>query len=437
MTYGANDVGGIFGKVQMENKDDAMTINIAECVNGSNVKLDGSNMSAGIFAYIGPYNLIPHVEVNIDRCRNYCYDLGGTITSGIFGNRGNPRSTQAGMKKTTITNCFSLVNKYRSYDRAIAYGGNTNSLDGYNNYYMDKYSFWDTSEGWGAQGMTQLGRSDPPSITDVTGRTSDRGDGENKLVHARRLWAGKDNDANAANDVLKDEDGNVVSSNSHVYFAARLRTNTDTDMGYNVNTSAINKNNIKIRLESEANGHWYDPASKRLLTTKNYGDGDGDQSWNYAGEILLLFDESGDNSYATMADITDEALQNYYSYLLDTSRPSAPQNLKVTKSDDTENAYGRYTLTWISPPPASLPIIRCVFTLSTRTAPRAIPSSIGPASTKSALPLRGGGLDRQLQCGSQGCQLQGRRRFRPSGPRRKLLQDPANPRAGSAPCQER
>ena len=73
MTYGANDVGGIFGKVQMENKDDAMTINIAECVNGSNVKLDGSNMSAGIFAYIGPYNLIPHVEVNIDRCRNYCY----------------------------------------------------------------------------------------------------------------------------------------------------------------------------------------------------------------------------------------------------------------------------------------------------------------------------------------------------------------------------
>lgn len=349
MTYGANDVGGIFGKVQMENKDDAMTINIAECVNGSNVKLDGSNMSAGIFAYIGPYNLIPHVEVNIDRCRNYCYDLGGTITSGIFGNRGNPRSTQAGMKKTTITNCFSLVNKYRSYDRAIAYGGNTNSLDGYNNYYMDKYSFWDTSEGWGAQGMTQLGRSDPPSITDVTGRTSDRGDGENKLVHARRLWAGKDNDANAANDVLKDEDGNVVSSNSHVYFAARLRTNTDTDMGYNVNTSAINKNNIKIRLESEANGHWYDPASKRLLTTKNYGDGDGDQSWNYAGEILLLFDESGDNSYATMADITDEALQNYYSYLLDTSRPSAPQNLKVTKSDDTENAYGRYTLTWDKP----------------------------------------------------------------------------------------
>ena len=56
------------------------------------------------------------------------------------------------------------------------------------------------------------------------------------LVHARRLWAGKDNDANAANDVLKDEDGNVVSSNSHVYFAARLRTNTDTDMGYNVNS---------------------------------------------------------------------------------------------------------------------------------------------------------------------------------------------------------
>lgn len=351
VTNGANDIGGIFGKVQMENEKDAMTINIAECVTGSNVTLDANSMAVGIFAYIGQYKLIPNVEVNIDRCRNYCYNLSANnnITAGIFGNRGDPGSTQEGMKKTTITNCFTLVDKYGSYDRAITYGGNSDSLDGYNNYYMDKYSFWNTSGGWGVQGMTQLNRSNPWYNTDVTGWVSDRGDTENVHVKARRLWAGKDNDANAANDVLKDEDGNVVSSNSHVYFAARLRTNTDTDMGYNVNTSAINKNNIKIRLESEANGHWYDPASKRLLTTKNYGDGDGDQSWNYAGKILLLFDESGDNSYATMADITDEALQNYYSYLLDTSRPSAPQNLKVTKSDDTENAYGRYTLTWDKP----------------------------------------------------------------------------------------
>lgn len=352
VTNGANDVGGIFGKVQMQKKDDAMTINIVECVTGSNVKLSAKSMAVGIFSYIGPYEVIPNVEVNIDRCRNYCYNLDcGNITAGIFGNRGTPYNIEWGMKKTTITNCFTLVGDYSGgVRRAVTFSGVSDAVIGSNNYYMDKYSFWQTSGGWGIEGLTQLNRTDPATNNDFRGALYGNDDKENAWIQARRLWAGKDNAANTTADTYTDEKGNVLSNN-HVYFGARLRgpeTKTTT-LDYTVDRSQIKRDNVKIRLESEANGHWYDPASKRLLTNKYYTDGAGNTSQNYAGEILLLFDESGDNNYASMADITDEALQNYYTYLLDTARPSAPQNLKVTKSDDTKNVYGRYTITWDKP----------------------------------------------------------------------------------------
>lgn len=352
VTNGANDVGGIFGKVQMQKKDDAMTINIVECATGSNVKLRANSMAVGIFSYIGPYEVIPNVEVNIDRCRNYCYNLDcGNITAGIFGNRGNPYHSEWGMKKTTITNCFTLVGDYSGgVRRAVTFSGVSDAVTGSNNYYMDKYSFWQTSSGWGIEGLTQLDRTDPATNNDFGGALNGNDDKENAWIQARRLWAGIDNAANTTADTYTDEKGNVLSNN-HVYFGARLRgpeTKTTT-LDYTVDRWKIKSDNVKIRLESEANGHWYDPASKRLLTNKNYKDGDGNTSQNYAGEILLLFDESGDNTYASMADITDETLQNYYTYLLDTARPSAPQNLKVTKSDDTKNVYGRYTITWDKP----------------------------------------------------------------------------------------
>ena len=255
------------------------------------------------------------------------------------------------MKKTTITNCFTLVGDYSGGTRrAVTFSNVSDAVIGSNNYYMDKYSFWQTSGGWGIEGLTQLNRTDPAANSDFGGALHGNDDKENAWIQARRLWAGKDNAANTTADTYTDEKGNVLS-NSHVYFGARLRgpeTKTDT-LDYTVDSSQIKRDNVKIRLESEANGHWYDPASKRLLTNTFYKDGEGNTSQNYAGEILLLFDESGDNNYASMADITDEALQNYYTYLLDTARPSAPQNLKVTKSDDTKNVYGRYTITWDKP----------------------------------------------------------------------------------------
>ena len=90
-----------------DHNSDAMTINIIECVNGSNVQLQAASMSVGIFCYIGPWKAIPNVEVNIDRCRNYCTEMWGTNRSaGIWGNRGNGSTSN---KKNDHHQLFCLV----------------------------------------------------------------------------------------------------------------------------------------------------------------------------------------------------------------------------------------------------------------------------------------------------------------------------------------
>ena len=148
MTNGANDVGGVFGKVQLANdhNSDAMTINVIECVNGSNVELQAQSMSVGIFCYIGPWAAIPNVEVNIDRCRNYATDVtislkynDTNLFAGICGNRGNGSATSA---STTVTNCFALYKNTVSTNNApIAMNRGRENIVAYGNYFMDGNSF--------------------------------------------------------------------------------------------------------------------------------------------------------------------------------------------------------------------------------------------------------------------------------------------------------
>ena len=107
---GANDLGGIVGKVQFANANDALTINVVNCVNGK-VTMKATSMVCGIFGYMGPYTAkLNNVVVNIDRCRNLCTDMAALEQSktlaGICGNRGDGSVTD---KKTYVTNCFSLV----------------------------------------------------------------------------------------------------------------------------------------------------------------------------------------------------------------------------------------------------------------------------------------------------------------------------------------
>ena len=51
-------------------------------------------------------------------------------------------------------------------------------------------------------------------------------------------------------------------------------------------------------------------------------------------------------------DITDEVIQNYYKYVLDSTKPAKPGKINVKASqvqDADDNVYGRYEVTWDEP----------------------------------------------------------------------------------------
>lgn len=75
--------------------------------------------------------------------------------------------------------------------------------------------------------------------------------------------------------------------------------------------------------------------------------------------LLLWFSDiakkdytSGADGYPGFADITDEAIQEYYLNVLDSEKPQAPVNVQVQESrttTDDNKVYGRYEVTWEEP----------------------------------------------------------------------------------------
>ena len=347
MIYGANDVGGVFGKVQLadDHNSDAMTINIIECVNGSNVQLQAASMSVGIFCYIGPWKAIPNVEVNIDRCRNYCTEMWGTNRSaGIWGNRGNGSTSN---KKTTITNCFALYKSENNTGRSwypIAYRHTANEkLTGSNNYYMQlDMSFNGYS---GIDGLQEgLGRTNVTGGWNQGTNESEAGGGATTDVKAHRLYAGVDSGANAAQD----------SDNFYHFFAMLPKISSDGRPV--VSMRAVKKSSSYITTLPGQN--FSETSSVRYIFAKDAKDLTQypvPEEWNvgYVGKILLLFDDVNGDNKTSKEDITDEVLQRYYSNILDNSAPDAPTGLKIERSDATgsgnESIYGRYNVTWNAP----------------------------------------------------------------------------------------
>ena len=328
MNNGANDVAGIFGKLQFAKNrtNDAMTINITECVNGANVKLNAQSMSVGIFCYIGPYTQINNVKVNIDRCRNYCTEMWGDLCSaGIWGSRGNGQTSN---KITTVTNCFSLSKTNNNSSKGfhpIAFKRGSEKLDGSNNYYMEvEKSFADYSS---ISGLQDLNRTRPPTNgwDEKNGVRADETGNGTTDVKAHRLYAGQDKAAN------KEQDGD----NYYTYFAMLPKLTNESP---NLCLTAVNNTSSYITLKK--GGSFDDPSTIRTITA--FDDG-------YVGQMLLLFNDANNNGKTDKDDITDEVLQRYYSNILDASTPNAPENLTVKRSNDTsgnESVYGRYSVTW-------------------------------------------------------------------------------------------
>ena len=373
----ANDIGGIFGKVQMKNATDVMTINIYDCVNGSTVKIDAKSMIAGIFCYLGPwfgtytsdlwdgnqrFATVPNVAINIDRCRSYTTNMntrtgtgnddaeakGKYWVAGIVGSRSMGGYSDA---PTTVTNCFAII---KDSWHAIAYDKrpSTNVITmkdstvvkgehfvGHNNYYIDSgtasgnsykqtQSWNSTATGVNARALPRVSTGLTTQVSWGTQSTGFVESGENVKSGSRRLFIGKDTGGSA----------------SDAYFAM-LPTGSNGQISYDI--TQLKSDTAYIGVKS---GESFTDASTRRYVF----DADGGER----GQLLLIY---GENAQTTKdnrkgepdnEDITDEVIQNYYKYVLDSTKPGKPENITVKASQvqgADNNVYGRYEVTWNEP----------------------------------------------------------------------------------------
>ena len=382
----ANDIGGIFGKVQMKNATDIMTIDLYDCVNGSTVSIQARSMAVGIFAYLGPWDgvdnpnvssvkkgngyngnaqfkTIPYVTINIDRCRNFTTNMTTQTEkrdndstnngkyywiAGIVGSRSMGGYSVA---PTTITNCFSVVKddwhpvaydkrsstELTMKDGTVVYGEH---IEGHNNYYIDSgAAFANSYKKKQGQSQTATGVIDRTLKRITTGLSTSINWGtqnsnfterqENTKSGSRRLFIGKD----------------TVGGTDDAYFAMLPTSSDGKQISYDITKLTGSTGYIGVKTGQS----FGEKSTRRYIYDANGVE---------RGQLLLVY---GENAQTTKdnrkgepdnEDITDEVIQNYYKYVLDSTKPAKPGEIHVKASqvqDADNNVYGRYEVTWSEP----------------------------------------------------------------------------------------
>lgn len=384
----ANDIGGIFGKVQMKNATDIMTIDLYDCVNGSTVSIQARSMAVGIFAYLGPWDgvdnpnvssvkkgngyngnaqfkTIPYVTINIDRCRNFTTNMTTQTEkrdndstnngkyywiAGIVGSRSMGGYSVA---PTTITNCFSVVKddwhpvaydkrsstELTLKDGTVVYGEH---IEGHNNYYIDSgAAFANSYKKIQGQSQTATGVTDRTLTRITTGLSTSINWGtqnsnfterqENTKSGSRRLFIGKDKDTGGGTD--------------DAYFAMLPTSSDGKQISYDITKLTGSTGYIGVKTGQS----FGEKSTRRYIYDANGVE---------RGQLLLVY---GENAQTTKdnrkgepdnEDITDEVIQNYYKYVLDSTKPAKPGEIDVKASqvqNADNNVYGRYEVTWSEP----------------------------------------------------------------------------------------
>lgn len=382
----ANDIGGIFGKVQMKNATDIMTIDLYDCVNGSTVSIQARSMAVGIFAYLGPWDgvdnpnvssvkkgngyngnaqfkTIPYVTINIDRCRNFTTNMTTQTEkrdndstnngkyywiAGIVGSRSMGGYSVA---PTTITNCFSVVKddwhpvaydkrsstELTMKDGTVVYGEH---IEGHNNYYIDSgAAFANSYKKIQGQSQTATGVIDRTLKRITTGLSTSINWGtqnsnfterqENTKSGSRRLFIGKD----------------TGGGTDDAYFAMLPTSSDGKQISYDITKLTGSTGYIGVKTGQS----FGEKSTRRYIYDANGVE---------RGQLLLVY---GENAQTTKdnrkgepdnEDITDEVIQNYYKYVLDSTKPAKPGEINVKASqvqDADNNVYGRYEVTWGEP----------------------------------------------------------------------------------------
>lgn len=339
---GANDCAGIIGKIEMKKVTDIMTLNIIDCVNSGAIKAE--SQAVGILAWIGPYNKgnIDNVTVNIDRCRNLNTDFtcGGVYDRrvGIVGSRGNGSGSK---EATNVTNCFATVG---TGWYPIAYLRQSyENVTGHGNYYIE--NSYDAGKSFFKNDSRKLTTEKPNSTTGNWEKADKQGsdkaynetdwNSSSKKVKAHRLYIGYN-----------------VDDKTYPYIAF-LPTLADDGNGAAYSLWWIS-GRTSAGSPAKPNSAYIKTDGKKAYIYDDTGAGDDTNPGNQRATVMLQFGEAANStkSGVDITDITDEVIQNYYKYVLDSTKPAQPRKIYVKASqvqDADNNVYGRYEVTWEAP----------------------------------------------------------------------------------------
>ena len=333
---GANDCAGIIGKIEMKKVTDIMTLNIIDCVNSGAIK--AASQAVGILAWIGPYNKgnIDNVTVNIDRCRNLNTDFTCSRKIGIVGSRGNGSGSQ---EATNVTNCFATVG---TGWYPIAYLRQSyENVTGHGNYYIENSesagkSFFkkDSRKLTTTKPAKKTGNWNNPNYEPAYKETAWNPSSEK--VKAHRLYIGY----------------NVTDKTTYPYIAF-LPTLADDENGAAYSLWWIS-GLTSAGPSAKPNSAYIKTDGKKAYIYDDTGAGDDTNPGNQRATVMLQFGEAANstNPDVDITDITDEVIQNYYKYVLDSTKPAQPGDIQVKASqvqDADNNVYGRYEVTWAEP----------------------------------------------------------------------------------------
>lgn len=336
---GANDCAGIIGKIEMKKPTDIMTLNIIDCVNSGAIKAE--SQAVGILAWIGPYDKgnIDYVTVNIDRCRNLNTDFTCSRKIGIVGSRGNGSGSN---KATNVTNCFATVGTDWFPIAYLRLSGE--NVTGHGNYYIENSE--SAGKSFFKKDSRKLTTVKPNSTTGNWEKADKQGSDSaynetdwnksSEKVKAHRLYIGYNVTDKATYPYIAFLPTLAEGGNGAAYSLWWMRGITSTDW----NAAAIS-----AYIKTDGN---------KAYIFDDTGAGQDNNPGNQRATVMLQFGEAANStkSDVDITDITDEVIQNYYKYVLDSTKPAKPGEIDVKASqvqDADNNVYGRYEVTWDEP----------------------------------------------------------------------------------------
>lgn len=335
---GANDCAGIIGKIEMKKVTDIMTLNIIDCVNSGAIK--AASQAVGILAWIGPYDKgnIDYVTVNIDRCRNLNTDFTCSRKIGIVGSRGNGSGSN---KATNVTNCFATVGTDWFPIAYLRLSGE--NVTGHGNYYIEDSE--SAGKSFFKKDSRKLTTVKPNSTTGNWEKADEQGsdkaynetdwNSSSGKVKAHRLYIGYN-----------------VDDKTYPYIAF-LPTLAEGGNGAAYSLWWIS-GSTPAGPPAEPNSAYIKTDGNKAYIFDDTGAGNDTNPGNQRATVMLQFGEAANStkSDVDITDITDEVIQNYYKYVLDSTKPAKPGEIHVKASqvqDADNNVYGRYEVTWGEP----------------------------------------------------------------------------------------